>query len=573
MTESFSATLPKSPIPYWIWVTAILVVGVLLRLLPIGSGLPYSDYVDEGHVLHQTIDAFNNKSLDAYWYGLPTLPAYSTGAVLFLYGPIYRHFHGHRFQRDLPNDRTVPSSKFNYDLITPVELLVIGRAITASLSIATIVLAGMITRRLANDRAGLIAMLLVAICPALVTRASIVIVDTFAAFFVLLVVYFCVRCSHGPLGLQMEATNNPDGPPAVAQLWRGRQASGYSFVFLAGLATGLVFASKYPIAAVSVVLLTTLLSLSLSWIRRFQLMLLAGLGILSGILLGVPMTFLKPSAVWRDVTENIRAYATIYSPQGYFAQAISMSELGLPLLLIGVTGIILLLRRTNTRVIAISWMLFALVLIALYANSSFRPFRSFLSLVPLLCIGAAFAISCLIGWAIEGGSRWLRIGIPIFLIVGCVGSLAFSSIAQVRHRMAHRDTRLQAIDWLRDHTRKNETILGVRELAILPGEWERVPATVTVVSVRDAAEALEKQPFDYVVTSEFDLRHAADPAVWSGYLDRWKTKTSNLSVLADFRGIATPVVPVVWRTNDERVLILKVGGPSTLTEGFDHLPQ
>ena len=61
------------------------------------------------------------------------------------------------------------------------------------------ILAGIIATRLGNRPAGLLAMLLTAICPALVTRASIVIVDTFAAFFVLLVLYFSERILSSPI--------------------------------------------------------------------------------------------------------------------------------------------------------------------------------------------------------------------------------------------------------------------------------------------------------------------------------------------------------------------------------------
>src|SRR5207237_266152 len=150
----------------------------------------------EGHVLHQTIDAFNHGNLDVYWYGLPAFPAYATGAALILYGPFYRHFHRHRFQRDFPNDPSVPSSKANYDLIAPVELIVAGRITTAFVSVLTVILTGIIATCLANHRAGLFAMLLTAVCPALVTRASIVIVDTFATFFALVSLWFCLRI-HG----------------------------------------------------------------------------------------------------------------------------------------------------------------------------------------------------------------------------------------------------------------------------------------------------------------------------------------------------------------------------------------
>jgi hypothetical protein len=576
MTLAFSRSGPKHPMVYWICYAAILLVAVLSRFLPIRSSLPYSDYVDEGHVLHQTIDAFNRKSLDVYWYGLPALPAYSAGAALFLYGPIYRHFHGHRFQKDLPNDRTVPSSKFNYDLITPVELIVAGRFVTACLSVASVVLAGVIARRLlkyrdgslargrrdayrphsqdgcapnlSNGRAGLLAMLLMAVCPALVTRGSIVIVDTFAAFFVLVTVYLClrVRAAREPEAMARatclrEATAWQAGP------WLQRNS------LLAGMSTGLVFASKYPVASVGVVVMTVIVALPISWWRRFQLMLVAGCGVLLGILVGAPMTFFKPAVVWHDVIENIRAYSAIHSPQGYFAQAISMSELGVPLLLVGLAGIILMVRQRGTRVIAVSWILFALALTVLFANSSFRPFRSFLSLVPLLCIAAAIFFSALIEWS----RSWWRLGIAIVLIGGCVASLGFSSFQQVERRMAHRDSRIQAVDWLQEHAKKEAAILVLRELAILPAELGRIGARITVVSWSEALTALESQRFDYVVTGEIDLQHATDRAALSEYRDRWNAKVADIAVQAEFGEVGMPVVPYVWRTNDERIVIVK----------------
>ena len=137
----------------------------LFRVLPIRSGLPYSDYVDEGHVLHQTIDAFNNRSLDVYWYGFSP-PGILHGATLLSYGRLYHHFHGHRFQKDLPHERDLPTSNSNYDFIAPVELIVVGRIATACLSIASVILAGIFAARLAKKfLPGLLAMLLVAVSP------------------------------------------------------------------------------------------------------------------------------------------------------------------------------------------------------------------------------------------------------------------------------------------------------------------------------------------------------------------------------------------------------------------------
>ena len=533
MTVSPRATLPTRPISYWICYAAILLLAVAVRFVPIRSGLPYSDYVDEGHVLHQTIDAFEHGNLDVYWYGLPALPAYSAGAALFLYGPFYRHLHGHRFQEDLPIDRTLPSSKSNYDLITPVELIVAGRIITALLSVASVILAGIIAARLANSKAALFAMLLVAICPALVTRASIVIVDTFAAFFVLVTLYFCLRTQTG-----MSET-----------VWRE--------IALAGVATGLTFASKYPVAIVGVAVLTSILRLSPSWSRLVRLVAFAAGAVLLGILLGAPMTFFKPLTVWRDVVENVRAYTQIQSTQGYIAQAISNSELGVPLLVVGLAGIILMLCRDRTRGTAVAWLVFAVFLIGLFINSSFRPFRSFLSLVPLWCIAAAIALSGLVDWALAKKEIWWRSAMAFVLVCLCFGSLGFSSYHQIKRRIAHEDTRIQAVNWLRERTSSRDTIVAVHELMILPTEWQRILANVVVVPWFEAADLLERQRFDYIVTGEFDLRYATDPAGWSAYQDRWRRKVESLALQADFGQIPTPVAPYLWRTNEERILIIR----------------
>ena len=511
-------------------------MAALFRIAPIRSGLPYSDYVDEGHVLHQTIDAFNNRSLDVYWYGLPAFPAYCAGAGLLCYGPFYRHFHGHGFRQDLPHEPGLPSSKVNYDFIAPVELIVAGRIATACLSLATVILAGILASRLATDQAGILAMLLTAVCPALVSRASIVIVDTFAAFFVLVVLYLCARIS----------------TTAGARVWQG--------IVLAGLATGFAFASKYPAATVALVMVTTIIGLSVPWRRRLGLFFSGAGGLVGGVFLGAPMTFLKPITVWRDILGNIRAYAEIPSSEGYFRQAISMSELGLPLLLAGLAGIILMLRRKETRGVTLGWLCFAALLIASFMGKSFRPFRSFLPLIAPLCIAAAITLSFLIDWARKRPHSWLRVWPTAALISLCLGSLGVSSFQQVQPRMAHKDTRIQAIDWLQKNAAKEKSVLGIRELAILPAEWNRIAARSTIVPWFEAADLLERQQFDYVVTGDFDLRYASNPEAWSTYRARWMSKVASFPAQAEFGEVATLVVPYVWRTNDERIFVLK-GSP------------
>ena len=511
---------------------AILLLAVLLRFVPIRSGLPYSDYIDEGHVLHQTIDAFNQRSLDVYWYGLPALPAYSTGAALLLYGPFYRHFHGHRFQEDFPQERSLPTSSLNYDFIAPVELIVSGRVMTACLGIASVILAGIIAARLANHHADLLAMLLTAVCPALVTRASIVIADTFATFFVLAALFFSERIhSQG-----------------IKSVWRNAG--------LAGFATGLAFASKYPAAAAGMAVLTSIFLLRVEWRSRLRLLFPTAGGCFLGILLGAPMTFFQPIKVWRDVIANIRFYGQVPSAQGYLAQAISMLEVGWPLLLAGCVGLILMLQTGRTRDLALGWLVFGATLIALFAGKPFQPFRNFLPLVPPLCIAAAITFVNLIRWARSGTHRWLRHGVTIVLISGCAGSLGFSSYRQVQQRMAHRDSRVQAVDWLRQHAGKQDRVLAIRELAILPSEWARIDAEITVVPWLEAVALLRRGPFDYLVTGELNLGPAPD-ARWQDYRETWTQEIASLKILVEFGTVATYAHLYTWRTNNERIDILE----------------
>ena len=216
-----------------------------------------------------------------------------------------------------------------------------------------------------------------------------------------------------------------------------------------------------------------------------------------------------------------------------------------------------MLRRAKLRVIAITWLLFAALLIALFLDSSFRPFRSFLSLVPLICIAAGVAFSDLIDWTLARNHRWVLLGIVIAALCICVGSLGFSSFQQAQRRITHRDTRLQAVEWLQQNARQGETILAIRELSILPEEWKRIAANAIVVPWFEAADFLERQQFDYIVTGEFDLRYASDPNGWSTYRDRWKAKLRPLPVETNFGQIPTPVVPYLWRTNDERIRIIR----------------
>ena len=77
-----SAANPFGPPTARLLIILALIAGAAhLRFAPVGSVLPYSDYIDEGYVLNPTIDHLNTRSYDCRWYGYPTLPSYLNTAM------------------------------------------------------------------------------------------------------------------------------------------------------------------------------------------------------------------------------------------------------------------------------------------------------------------------------------------------------------------------------------------------------------------------------------------------------------------------------------------------------------
>ncbi len=510
----------------------LLFVAAFLRLAPIAASLPYIDYVDEGYALHQTIHLLNQRTLDTAWYGYPSLPAYLTAAALLAWDPIYREVHGHSFRNDVPREEDAQTaSGYNYDLIAPSELILAGRLIAAALSIGTVALAGMIAFRLWGRLAGLLALLFASLCPALVLRGSNVIVDTFATFFALLALWFCER-------------------------FQANDRRALLFVAASGFAAGLAFSSKYTAGAVFVAVLFRVWTLGDESARlRFSLVATAGLSL--AILAGAPATLSSWRAVWHDMAVTAGNYRMMQSSPGYFGQAVAAVELGWLVAVAGMAGLVLMLRTRPARSTALAWSLFAFTLLAIFLGNPFQPFRNLLPLAPLICISAAIAFSQMV--ELTRRSRW-GLAVAFVLIGATAASSVSASLPLIRSRTTHRDSRVQAIEWLRERVPKNARVLIVRELSILPAQCKRTGADISVVALCDAAHALEAGPFDYIVTGDFDARHAVDRGAGSACVERWKEKNAPLIVAAEFGSGPAFVAPYVWRTNDERIVVLRPNG-------------
>lgn len=522
----------------WSVVAALMALTVALRLWPIGASLPYIDYIDEGHVLHQALTVLNSRSYDTGFYGYPGLPSYLTAGAAIASSPLYQAVHGRTLWQDLAPGRHLSTGfASSYDLIYPQEVILIARLVVVAFSVATVALAGAVGRSVGGFATSVSAMLLVAVCPALVTRGSNVIVDTFAAFFTLAALFFCHR-----LGSRSEGAFRGPAFQALA----------------AGLMAGFAYGSKYTAGAVFVGVLVAIVVSCNSVRQKLCLAALASASLAIAALLSTPALISDPARIVSALHEQAAFYKSNSETNSYWRQTVSFAEAGIPLIVAAVCGVTLMLRSAALRSTTVSWLCFAAVMFAAFLPQNYQPFRNLLPLVPLACIAAAFALTRLLHWSAGRNSHlvakrsiWITAGLILIL------PMAISSAAQIYRRASHVQSRVGAVDWLQQHARADNVVLAIEELAIVPSEISRVPARLVIVPWRSAAETLRRGEFDFVLTSEFDIRYAGNPVELSAYLSEWTDQTSRMPIEGAFGNVPNPLVPQYWRTNDERVLVLK----------------
>ena len=515
---------------------AVMVVAVGLRVAPLRAGLPYTDYIDEGYAMSQVMDHLNTQSIHCRWYGYPTVTSYLIASAAELAAPIYRAVHGRGLRGDIPNDaqRYLPLG-LDYNLVAPPELIIVGRAVIVIASLLTVVLAWRLGLLIGGRTTGVIAMLLTAVCPALVTRSSNVIVDTMATLFALLALFLAERMRQRFTG--------------AALPWRD--------VALAGIAAGLALSSKYTVGAVFVAVAVSIALAPAAFSRKLQALAIAGVCAAAAALAANPAFILHPEIIRHDMSQTSTLYGMLRSSPGYLGAAIAAKEVGLPLVSAGLGGLVLMLVARPTRVTAVAWLAFAIVLLIPLVRLNFQPLRNLLPLVPPLCVAAAVLLTLPSHLAFSARAP---LALRRVLLSGAIVLAAFcaiSSARQIRERAAHTDTRVAIVDWIRANVAPDARLLAIGELAVLPAEWSRTGRQIDIVPWLDALNVLEHERFDYIIGAEMNIAHTTEPE-WRPHLERWNAHVAGLEPAVTFGEVPNPVYPYLWRTNHQRIIIWKV---------------
>lgn len=413
----FGALLATANLAHVAAVAAVVAVAVGLRFWGLRFGLPYLEHPDEWAVADDALRMLRTGDYSPFSYTYPTLYVYlqvGVAAAHFLWGAgagLYR----------TPAD------------IDPAHYYVWARALTAFLGSGAVILTYLIGRMLYQPATGLIAATILAVMPAVAGDAHYVTTDTPAMFFTLLAFLMIARLglggqSPGQLADQ-EAERTIDRPIGAAE----RRAN-YVLALLAGLGVGMAAATKWNAGALVIALGTAVIFAA----RRMQssdvprdrepasagvlqlptlnlrsiifLAVCAGLGVLTGFTLGVPLWLRELPRILADLAGIVIHYrieghpgAESSRPALFYWWALTREGMLLAWVCLGGIALAFVRRRPADLLIL------AVVIPAVLQLTGVRVvfFRNTMPLLPFLCMLGA-ALTVVIGERVAGIMAGMR---------------------------------------------------------------------------------------------------------------------------------------------------------------------
>ena len=445
--------------------TAIIVVAAVLRFWALGAGIPYSIGVDEPELMNRAVQMMRSGDFNPRFFDYPGLYIHMqlvVASIRFLFGATTGQWQ-------------------SLNQVTPTDFYLWGRAITALMGTATVVLVYLIGMRWGTRYAALSAGLL-AVMPIHVRESHYILTDVPATFFVTLTFLLSLRA------------NEQERAQAFA---------------VAGAAAGLAAATKYPGA---LALLLPLLAVWMTPGTRPSRLVATGATLgafLATFLIAAPYTVL-------DLPGFLNGYARLagYYNRRELAEAAGVTylkhlrnALHWPAFLMVLAGLVLGIVRAARGPGRVRWTLavvFPVVYFWLISRQTLVFGRYLIPLIPFVCVLAASAV-------VSGVSLLRRFDIPraprTALIAGLtVAALLPPAIQAVSFNMMimRTSTVEQAHEWILENIPAGSKIaIETRVLVLEPQAYKttNVPRLVMDFRGPGAYQEYVSQGFQYVVAS------------------------------------------------------------------------
>ncbi len=396
-----------------IWLLLLLVaISFVLRFVGLAFELIDHFHNDEGIFL-ETANLINGGQLLPEHFHYPHLLYYLSAIVLWVQG--------------LFPEVTSSLLELLYGIeekgVQPLSL----RCLTAALGALTTVPVFLAARRLGGLVAGALAGALIALSPVYNEVAHLAISDVPSGFFAAMTVMFAAR------------------------LLDGESLGDY---LLAGVASGLAAASKYPAGVSALAIVAT-------WIywrirqRDFNAWLVwSGAASIATVVAVVPAILFRFDQVLvgsdaPDIMFGFRQYArggwigvVVDSNAGYYLRGLA-DAFGLPALVAGLAGLPLLATRLRWRTLAV--LAYPLVFVALLVSMSMVVKRNLQPVLPAAAVVLGIGLSAWPALAARrrpAGQRWVVAGMVLLLVPTAFGVVAWD-VSRTRP-----GTRQLALDWV-----------------------------------------------------------------------------------------------------------------------------
>ena len=520
--------------PTLLLIGAILLIGLALRLVNIGFGLPAMYDPDEPLFVLKAFELISKQTLNPGWFGHPGTTTIYLLALIDIGVALV----------GLGSGAFATLPQFAAAVYADPRLIFIpSRIAMALIGVGTIWLSFLVARRLFDDRVAVVAAAFLALNAVHVAWSQIIRTDIPCSLFMLAALLF-----------------------AISSGQEGRLRDTVYAALFAGFAT----ATKWPGSSVMIAVAGAAFHLwradrdIAALVRRLAI---ATVALLAGLFVASPYIFLD----WRTVIANVGGEVAGghlgHSGHGFVANlwwflhlqvAGSMGWVGLALV---IGGFVLIARRRLARATLLPAALLFLVLIASQAQIWSRWITPIL---PLFAIAAALATVSAGRWLAERAApQWRVAVVPLVASLALLPSLA-GAVEGARERA--NDTRAQASAWAIAHIPAGSTVV-VEQLALdlRPQPWrilfpigevgcidgrqilkggvklEKVQKARRGSSIVDlgnvASDKLETCRADYAILTYYDL-YLAEQAGFPDQVERYRELIGSGRTVALFRAPA-----------------------------------
>ena len=470
--------------PATMWLVVVLAVAAVLRFIHLGHGIPFQIGVDEPQIMSRVVRMMKTGTLrpDFFDYpGLIFLLHVPLACVRFLYGAITREFS-------------------SLEMVSQDDFFLWGRALTATLGVATVFVVHQVGMRW-GARHALLAAGLMAVMPMHVRESHYVLTDVPVTFFTALTL----------LAALVAHERTTIGAFAVA-----------------GACAGLAMGAKYTAGiAVMMPVIAAWMTLNAKP-SRFACVAAAIVAWIAAFLVVAPYTLLDLPGFLDGFAKLMTAYrprGADMEPSGITYLKHLLRNFGWPALILMFSGLVLGIVRAIRGPGRVRWTLlitFPVLFFYLLSGQGLVFARYLLPAIPFACVLAAIAV-------ISGVSLLRRFNIPraprtaliVALTVAAVLPPTVTAIGYVR-TIGKVSTQADAYRWITQNVPDGAWVIVERSEVRLPERRFKVKYTARLTD--RAFEEYQKDGVNYLVsTSQVTGPVLANPSAFKDIYDRHMT--------------------------------------------------